>query len=155
MKILLLLVAGSVINLSTCKEDRGTSRSPDLISREELMTGKVWQVDELIHNVDGENSHYIRGGMNTTRVNYDNMRFTFDKGGAGTHTDQYGKTHKTSWKFNKSDNKTIHLSVHLSTDIDFTWRMVEVSEKSIYATTAISQYGADDILESFRLTPRN
>lgn len=123
------------------------------ISEVDILTSNTWEVDELIHNVSGENSHYIRGGRNTTDVNYDLMQFQFYRNGTGTHTDQFGQKHRTSWRFEDNSRRTINLIVHLGSDLPFTWRMVEIRAGSVHATTAISQQGEDDILESFRLTP--
>ena len=153
MKLVLLFAAGTVLNMSTCnKKIESVNNSGKGLSKTEIMAGKVWQVDELIHNVGCNNSHYIRGVKNTTDVNYDNMQFTFGMDGQGTHTDQYGQVHPTSWKFDKKDDKTIYLTVHLSADINFTWRMVEANDAMIYGTTAVRVDGGD-ILESFRLRP--
>lgn len=152
MKVLLFIISGSVIGYSTCNKSQYENTSAG-ITPAMTMKGKIWEVDELLHNVSGKNSHYIRGVKNSTDVNYDKMSFTFEEDGSGTHTDQYGVTHKTSWKFDKQNDKTMHLTVHLNVDLDFTWRMVEVNANSIYATTAIYNKRGNDILESFRLKP--
>lgn len=152
MKLVLSLLTGVILSMPTCKNEKTQKSDIPVAAEEEKMEGKKWIVDELIHNTNCTNSHYIRGVKNTTDVNYDNMYFTFKKNGTGTHTDQYGQTHRVTWKFDKSDRRTIYLTVHLTSDIDFVWRMVEISDNKIYATTAIQQPGTD-ILESFRLIP--
>lgn len=152
MKSVLLLMLSAVAGFSGCpdKTEKTTAVVTTVIDD---LTAHTWQVDELIHNVAGENSHYVRGIKNTTEVNYDLMQFSFNRNGSGTHTDQYGQEHRTSWRFDNKNNHTIHLVVHLGNDLPFTWRLVEIRSGSVYATTAIDKYGENDILESFRLTP--
>ncbi len=152
MKTILIFMVAAVTGFSGCP-DKAEKKSAASSNTIDLLTSQPWQVDELIHNVSGENSHYIRGSKNTTNVNYDLMQFRFKKNGTGTHTDQYGQEHITSWQFDKKDGHTMHLVVHLGNDLSFTWRMVEIGAESVYATTAIDQQSEDDILESFRLTP--
>lgn len=148
MKLLLLFFAGSIVNVSTCNKEK--DRLP-VSTRTEMLAGKTWQVDELMHSVSCTNSHYIRDVKNSTDVNYDLMQFTFKKNGTGTHTDQYGQKHQTSWKFVSPDQRTIDLVVHLSSDINFTWNMVEITDSTVNATVSIIS-GTSNILESFRLT---
>jgi len=123
MKALIILFTGAVVATSDCSR-KNNAPGTAVKNIEEIMTGCSWQVDELIRNIHCENSHYLKGHKNTTNVYYDNMRFSFRKNGKGTHTDQFGKMHQTSWQFDKSAKNTIHLTVHLSQDIFFTWRMV-------------------------------
>lgn len=77
-----------------------------------IRVSKSWKVDELLHNVNCQNSHYKRGVENTTGITYDVLRFTFNANGTGTHINQDGTVYTTTWKFLTSDDR--HLEIILN-----------------------------------------
>nr|MBA4167670.1 hypothetical protein [Chitinophagaceae bacterium] len=63
MKRALLISASCIIVFLACKKENPAVPVTHL-SKKEILVSKTWEVDELLHNVACENSHYIRGGDN-------------------------------------------------------------------------------------------
>ncbi len=86
-----------------CTKDNGPTATPTPLTRSQVLVKYNWQVDEVWRNISGVNSHYIRGGINTTGTNYDVMRLTFKADSTGTYVDENAITHTTTWKFTSAD----------------------------------------------------
>ena len=149
---------GQIVALLLCftffacnKENVETNPSPTL-SKQQILVKNTWQVDELLVNNSGNNSHYIRGGINTTGINYDAVRITFKSDGTGTYTTDRGQTFPSTWKFTSTDEQNMELSVIYPTVVTYTWNIVEINENALYNTTALSTED-NDLLVSARYVP--
>jgi hypothetical protein len=154
MKKLFLLAALSFSLLASCtkeKDDSLVKNSNLLLSKTEMLTQQTWWVDELYHRLNVGTSHYKRNGENTTGITYDNMRFTFNADGSGTHVDQNGNILSLFWEFTGGGERNILLNVG---GLSYQWSLVEITEEAVHATVAVT-VNSEDILESFRLQPAN
>ena len=113
-----------------------------------ILTAKTWQVDELIHVISSQISHYVRGGINNTGINYDIMRFIFKGDGSGTTIQANGITYPLTWQFTGPDQRNIQLTVNSTT---YTWNLVEISGNYLHASSPLLIAGNPNNLESFRL----
>ena len=112
------------------------------------MVEKTWQVDDLLHVISGQISHYVRGGTNNTGINYDVMRFVFKADGSGTTIQANGITYPLTWQFATADQRNIQLTVNSTT---YTWNLVEIAGNYLHATAPLLIAGNPNNLESFRL----
>ncbi len=102
-------------------------------TKRSILVEKEWEVDEVQRSLNGVNSAYIRGGLNTTGENYSNLKFTFFEDGTGTYTDVSGTSHGLTWSLSTNErNMTITISSPTST---FVWSMVEIKDNYLYSTT--------------------
>src|SRR5215203_5281630 len=46
-------------------------------SRLQILTEKVWQIDEMVRSDGGIITEYNRGGINTTGISFQNMKIKF------------------------------------------------------------------------------
>jgi hypothetical protein len=102
-------------------------------SRLEILTLKEWQVDEVVRNMNGVNTHYIRGGVNTTGTNYQNLKIKFNTNGTGSYTDDTGATFPMTWNFTAADQRNVHIDV--SGYVTYDWDMVELKDNYLHSTT--------------------
>ena len=114
-----------------------------------MLVQSTWRVEEVLRNISGVNSHYIRGEANTTGTNYSSVRLTFKADGTGTYTDEAGVHHATEWKFLSLDQRNVKLAVKEPYPITFIWNLVEISESSLSNTTAVGS----NTLVAARYTP--
>jgi hypothetical protein len=117
---------------------------------EEFLTGKTWQVMEVNDLSNCHNTHYLRGAEGNTGADYDPLKFTFRKDHSGIHTDTEGNTYSFRWQF--LDAQTLQISINYARVV-YTWRMVEVSENKLTATTNINLQGGKDVLVTATYTP--
>src|SRR5688572_19510310 len=122
---------------------------PKQLTKTEMLTQKTWQVDEVLRNISGTNTKYIKGGTNTTGTNYNLIRLTFKTDGTGTYTDEVGIVHTTTWKFASTDERNLELVIGPPSAQTFNWNLVEITEKALHNTTAVGT----NILVSARYTP--
>ncbi len=118
-------------------------------SKQEILTQKVWQIDELYRCYQGVNTHYVRGGVNTTGVNYFNMRFTFTDGGTGTYVDETSTPHTLDWSFTGTDYSNASLSIGPPYAATFTWNLIEIRENYLHSTS-LANVGGNALLLSAR-----
>ncbi len=119
-------------------------------TKTEILVKQPWQVDEVLRNIAGVNTHYLRGSVNTTGTNYDFIKLTFNSDGTGTYTDENGTTYTMTWQFTSSDEHNMQAIVNTTpTPTTFIWNLVEISENSFQQTTVIEPNG----LISDRYTP--
>lgn len=123
------------------------------LTNRQILIKYVWQIDEVLKNSNGKNSHYLKGKINTTGINYKAVHLTFKKNGAGSYTTDLGQTFPANWKFTSSDEKNMEFTVNYYSDvITYKWNFVEISKKSLCNTTALS-YGNSDLLVVARYVP--
>jgi len=120
-------------------------------TRIRLLTRCSWRVDQLSHVIGGVYSSYIGGGINTTGIPYDKLRFSFKPDGTGNNIDQFGISYQFVWHFATPDKRSIEITVLSATQISYTWQMVEITTDYIHATVQLTINGSSNNLESFRL----
>jgi len=98
------------------------------------LTAEPWIIDEVVRNVAGVNSHYIRGGINTTNIKYQNYRIKFNSDGTGSFTDDQAETFPMTWSF--VGNKQQDIRIDVSGFVVYDWHMVELHHNYLYATTS-------------------
>lgn len=136
--------------LGGCQKDKKPTHLPEpILSKKMLLVKPKWQVDEVIRNINGTNSHYIRGGINDTGVNYDLIELTFNNDGSGTYQDEVGVTHPITWQFTSSDNRNLQLNIGPPYATSFEWNLVEIAPDALHNTTAVG----GGILVSARYRP--
>ena len=132
----------------SCKKD--STAQNNTLTKEQILVQKTWKVDKLHHVISGAYTSYTAGGVNTTGINYDNMRFTFNANGTGTTTNELGNNYTTTWQLS-SDKRAITIIVNLSTPVTFTWEMVEITGNYLHASVNLTIGGNSNNLETFRL----
>jgi hypothetical protein len=139
--------------MSCTKTTTPTPAPPEVkqLTKTEILTQKPWQVEELIHDISSTNTQYIRGGINTTGINYDLMRFVFKADGTGSHTDQTGSTYSLTWHFVSTAQQDLEMTVNLPTTTTYQWNLLQIADSTVNATVKIKDNKYGDILESFRL----
>lgn len=145
----LLLLAFFVATMSqSCKKEKDPVEPP-VLTKKEILVKNTWQVDEIQRSIEGVNSYYIKGGTNTTGVNYNLIRLTFNNDGTGSYIDEVGISHTTTWKFTSANEYNMELKVGPPSAQTFNWTLVEITEKALYNTTAVGS----DVLVSARYIP--
>ena len=131
----------------SCKKE-ATAQTTTL-TKQQILVEKTWRVDQL-HNVLGGAYHvYENGGVNSTGIDYDNMRYTFNSDGTGTYIDEFNASHSVNWSFPTPDQRTIHFSIDgASPNI---WQMVEISGNYLHVTENITIAGDSNNMHSYRL----
>jgi hypothetical protein len=150
MKKMLFISALSFVLFLSCEKENPKNPPTTQLSKKEILVSKSWEVDELLHNVSCENSHYMRGGENTTGITYDVLRFTFNANGTGTHINQDGTAYTTTWQFLTNDDRNLRISLNGGSTFD--WNLVEITDSTVHGTVSFITEGSN-ILESFRLVP--
>lgn len=118
------------------------------LTKEQILVAKVWKVDKLHHVIDGQYSSYERGSINTTKIDYDKLRFTFNKNGSGTHINNEGDFFNFTWRFMSKDKRSLGLTINGQTQI---WDLLEISGKYLHTSANINIAGNPNNIETFRL----
>ncbi len=106
-----------------------------LPTRKQILVSKEWEVDNLLRNQAGSNSEYLKGGINTTGVNYQNLKVRFNADNTGTYIDETGGSHTLNWSFTTADERTLSLVVGPPFANTFPWRLVELKDNYLHCTT--------------------
>lgn len=155
-QFLLVLISGAFIlgfSSSTKSENKPTPSSPcsrEIKTKTQILIGSTWKVDEVFSNVNGQNLHYIRNGINTTGHDYGAFGLTFNADGTGTYTSEGGRVYTTHWSFTSPDEHNMVLE--LDGGPSYNWSMVEISENSFQSITDLILDGRD-LLQSTRYIP--
>lgn len=126
----------------------------DGLQKKDILVQMPWIVDELYHSIGGKNSFYERGGMNTTGVDYDRLRFVFKADGTGNTTQQNGDVYQFDWKLSP-DERSLSLKVYFSSPLVYSWKLLEITNGYLHATAPLIIHGDPNNLESFRLIQSN
>lgn len=138
------LGAFSVI-LSSCKKESVNTvnnQVHDTICVEKTVTeilvgANNWKLDELMVFDGTENGHFIRGGINTTGISYENIRLKFLADGTGTYIDEVGTSHTLSWSFITTDKRNVSLTIGPPSAQTFIWNMFDAKGDYLYSTSAV------------------
>ena len=121
------------------------------LTKTKILVKYTWQINEVLRNISGKNTRYLKNGVNNTRTNYNLVRLTFNEDGSASYTNDLGQTYPATWKFTSHDQQNMELSINNS-PVTYTWNFVEISDKSFSTTTAITSDG-DDVLVVARFVP--
>lgn len=134
--------------INNSKANASSLVNPIPFTKEQILTSKVWKVDKLHHIVSGQYSYYERGVSNTTGIDYDKLRFTFNKNGSGTHINNEGTFYNFKWQFNTKDKRILSLTINGQTQI---WDMLEIANKYLHTSANLTIGGDNNNIETFRL----
>ena len=161
--IILTVFAASIllVEMSSCKKAMASTTIYDTIkvivtdtlcptppTKVQILTQKTWRVAQLHHVINGVYSSYTLGGTNTTGINYDTLRFTFNTDGTGTTTDQFGKIYPLTWQFTTTDQRTMQVSTNGTTD---TWQQVQIEGNYMNLSVQLTINGSSNNLETSQL----
>ena len=152
-KILMSSIVLTVFSVSmilfqfSCKKE-ATAQTTTTLTKEQILVAKTWKVDKLHHVISGQYSSYTNGGANTTGINYNNLRFTFNSNGTGTHIDQTGTSYSFTWQFTSTDKRILQITVNGRTDV---WDMLEIADNYLHASANLNLSGNANNVETFRL----
>lgn len=134
----------------SCKKDSvaQTTTPPPPPTKDEILVAKTWQVDKLHHVIAGQYSSYTSGGTNSTGINYDAVRFTFNANGTGIMIDQTGTNKVFSWQFTSTDKRSLKITVAGLTD---NWEMLEIVDNYLHASVNLILGTSTNNIETFRL----
>jgi hypothetical protein len=125
---------------------------PVTLSKIQLLTQHVWEVQKTIVQIGNTQTEYIRDSINTTGDDYDASRFTYNTNGTGTVLDGAGNTNTFTWAFNPSDSSTMILLINYATPITFTFSFIRLTQNSYTYTESYTNNGYD-ILAELNLIP--
>ena len=134
---ILLLVLSSIF-FTACTKDTTTSTTTTAVvpfTRLQLLTNKVWQVDEVQRSISGSNSSFIRGGSNSTGVAYNNIRIKFNIDHSGTYTDENSAQTVLQWIFSTTDERNAQVTIGSPNSITYTWNMIELKDNYLHCVT--------------------
>lgn len=120
------------------KEDPNPINPCVQLTNTQILAQKDWQIDEVWRSQGGVNSHYLRGGENTTGTNYGNLRFHFNADGTGTYIDEVGTNHTINWSFTSADERNLSLNIGPPFPVMFVWNMLELKNNYMHSTTPYS-----------------
>lgn len=148
--LVLTVFSLSMILLQLSCKKGATSQTTTTLTKEQILVQKKWKLDQLHRVINGSYASYFNGGTNTTGVNYDNLRYTFNADGTGVYVDENGTTRSATWQFTASDQRTIKFTIsgYSSPNI---WQMVEISGNYLHATENFTVGSNTNNLHSFRL----
>jgi hypothetical protein len=137
-----------LFELTSC--EKASPQTPaSTLTKTEILVAKPWKLDQLHSVIDGVYASYFDGGTNTTGVNYQNLRYTFNADGTGTYVDQFSHSFAITWQFTASNQREMRFTISGRTpDI---WQMVEISGNYLHATENFKIGSNTNNLESFRL----
>lgn len=135
LKLSLILSVCITFILIACEKDNNDdATNPQPLTRTEILTQKVWQIDEVQRSVAGTNSEYLRGGVNSTGVPYQNIRIKFNADGTGTYTDENSVAHTLNWLFTSNDQRNATLNVGPPNAAVFNWKLIELKDNYMHCT---------------------
>jgi hypothetical protein len=138
----------AVTILTACKKDN-TPPPVVPLTRTQVLVKYTWEPSEIWRNIAGVNTHYIRGGVNTTGTNYDVMRLSFKSDSTGTYVDETGLSHTATWQFTSADQHNMSFTIGPPSAQTFIWNLVEISDSTFTSTSP----GGSASLLSARFVP--
>lgn len=137
VRVLSFIIIVSTI-LGACKKEKDPKPDPQpVLTKTQILVKFKWQVDETYRNINGTNSHYKRGGENTTGINFDVLEITFNTDGTGIYQDEVSVSHPITWQFTSSDFRNLKLNIGPPYATSFDWSLVEITEQALHNTTPV------------------
>jgi hypothetical protein len=140
-----LLTAFSLAILSSgCKKD--TVVVPK--TQTELLTAHIWEVGQYVQDISGTIDSFSRGSSSNT-ISEDQIRFTFNANGTGTHINNVGTVYTMVWNFSNTSQTEMHtVFTNGGSSFSADWSLISLSDSSFNETTVLSNG-----LASTRLVP--
>lgn len=147
-KIQLAIIALFILAITSSCEKGVAPKDP-----EEILTGSIWQVEELRYLKNNLQYYYKRGSLDSN-IDYDNEYIKFNKDKTGT---LYGKLPPApvTWAFANADKTAIRFKVQFQgvAPVYVTWENVIYDESLIRYTEYYIQDGIETLGAGIR-TPR-
>jgi|GEM_PF-1728423 hypothetical protein len=131
---------------------RTSCKNEQVSNDRDLLTTAVWQLEELARNDSRGNSYYLRGEKNSTGINYDAIRIKFNTDGTGFYTTDENRTFPLEWEFKNNKHDEMILRVNYGGITTYHWKMVVISNHSLYSTTSFSDQG-EHLMVTTRFIP--
>jgi len=141
-------VAASTTIYDTVKVVITDTVCPTPLTKVQILTQKAWRVAQVQHVLNGVYSSYTLGGTNTTGINYDTLRFTFNTDGTGTNTNQNGITYPLTWQFTTTDQRTMQISTN---GTKYTWQQVQIAGNYMNLSVQLTINGDSNNMETSQL----
>ncbi|HEX8333507.1 MAG TPA: hypothetical protein VF622_12835 [Segetibacter sp.] len=109
-------------------------------SKEAILVQKTWNVDFVYSLIGTDLAKYVRGGVNTTGISFDNQKYKFDSNGTGTYTNPSGTNYALSWAFTTTDKRTLRFDVPALNSFS-TWEMVEMAGNYMQFSVSVAAVG--------------
>ncbi|MBO0932740.1 hypothetical protein [Fibrella aquatilis] len=117
----------------------------------QLLTGKVWQMNEIRYLQNNTSYYYKRGG-NGNNVNFDDAIIKFNLDGTGT-TNWQGNSVSFTWTFVNNDKTKIAYTLSSGDIRLINWDNVTYSESMLTYTESYLRNGTNSLAQASR-TPR-
>ncbi|RYF77788.1 MAG: hypothetical protein EOO39_03085 [Cytophagaceae bacterium] len=116
-----------------------------------ILTGKVWEMNEIRYLQNNTNAYYKRGGSTNT-VNFDDAIIKFNRDGTGT-TNWQGNSISFVWNFASNDRTKVALTLSTGSIRLINWDNMIYSESAITYTETYNNSGTNSLAQAKR-TPR-
>jgi hypothetical protein len=110
------------------------------IPKDSIIVQKTWNVDFVYSYIGNDLAKYVRGGMNTTGITFDNQKYKFNSNGTGTYTNPSGVNYSLSWEFTTTDKRTMRFDVPGLNSFS-TWEMVEITDNYLQFSVSVPAIG--------------
>ncbi len=151
MKFKLSVITIVLFTLISCKKDCPAPTSPEVKTKEELLTAKTWKLDNMrILRSNGTADFYQRGGAsNTFNGNADSIRLNLNN--TGVFYDFLGATYTATWNFTNSEKTKMTLVINQPAPITLILENVALTESYFIYSQFVS--GPNSYLASTGRTP--
>lgn len=152
MVLATFILSAAIFQTGCSKDDNTPAPTPTpvpALTKEQILTQKIWRIAQLHHVISGVYSSYILGGANSTGIDYDKLRFTFKADGAGTLIDQNGISFTTTWQFTTSDKRNLEIKVNGG--LTYTWQMVQIADNYLNSSVQLTVSGNANNVETQQL----
>lgn len=148
MSLMVFSLGITLFQMTSCKKATAQISTPTL-TKQQILSEKIWRVDELHSVINGTYASYYTGGTNNTGEAYENMRYTFNADGTGTYIDQFNASHSIQWEFTTGDLRNMRFTIDGTTVQN--WQMVEIAGNYMHITENFTVGGNSNCMHSYRL----
>jgi hypothetical protein len=120
---------------------------PLTLTRTQMLTEKTWRIHETYDysNCASSINHFLLNAPGNTGANYGIMRFKFNVGGTGTHTDVLGGNYNMTWQWTSADERSLKIVVNGT--VTYNWNQLEIMPGILYGTTAMGT----NVLDAYKM----
>ena len=124
-----------------------TPTPPPAQTRTQMLTAKEWRIQETYDysNCASSINHFLLNASGNTGANYAIMRFKFNAGGTGTHTDVLGGNYNLTWQWTSTDERNLRIVVNGT--VTYNWNQVEIMPGVLYGATAMGT----NVLDAYKM----
>lgn len=134
-KLIVVFLGCLIIFFTACQKNSQPTVVTTQLTRTQILTQKVWQIDELQRSINGTNSAFVKGGSNTTGVTYQNIKIQFNADGSGTYTNENSMQSSLTWVFSTTDQRNLLINVGGANSAVFEWRMLELKDNYLHCSS--------------------